>query len=140
MMHAEFKNSAFPSSFCIHNSALHRRRPMRGGLGATIAAGLISGFVVITTAANAPKPGVDWPQFRGIRANGISEGFTLPTSWDVAKGQNIAWKTTIPGMGHASPIVWGDLMFVATSISGRADASLRIGYYGDVDSVADDTP
>src|SRR5262245_10903935 len=111
---------------------------MRLGLGAILVIGLISS--VVTDAANAPKPGVDWPQFRGIRANGIADGFALPASWDVAKGQNIAWKTTIPGMGHASPIVWGDLLCVSTSISGRTDASLRIGYYGDVDSVADDTP
>src|SRR5262245_18925064 len=97
-------------------------------------------FSVVSFTAGAPKPGVDWPQFRGIKASGIAEGFALPTAWNVAKSENIAWKSPIPGMGHSSPIVWGNLVCLATSISGKKDAGLRVGLYGDVDSVADDTP
>ena len=70
------------------------------------------------TAANAPKPGVDWPQFRGISANGVSENGPTPTTWDVGKGTNVLWKTAIPGLGLASPVVWGDRIYVATAISG----------------------
>jgi outer membrane protein assembly factor BamB len=103
-------------------------------------AGLLCALPIVTHTATAPKPGVDWPQFRGIRATGIAEGFALPASWDVAKGTAIAWKATVPGMGHSSPIVWGNLVCLSTAISGKKDAGLRIGYYGDVDSVADDTP
>jgi hypothetical protein len=58
---------------------------------------------------------------------------------DVAKGDAIAWKTKIPGLGHSSPIVWRDLVCVTTSVSGKADAGLKVGYYGNVDSVSDDT-
>ncbi len=90
-------------------------------------------------AATAPRPGIDWPQFRGIRAAGIADGFSLPATWDVAKKQNIAWKTPIPGLGLSSPIVWGDLVCVSSSISGKTDAGLKVGYYGNVDSVPDDT-
>jgi outer membrane protein assembly factor BamB len=100
---------------------------------------LLAGAVV-PRMATAPKPGVDWPQFRGIRANGIAEGFSSPSSWNLEKGQAIAWKTPIPGIGHSSPIVWGNTVCLATSISGKKDNSIRVGYYGDVDSVADDTP
>jgi outer membrane protein assembly factor BamB len=50
------------------------------------------------------------------------------------------WKTAIPGLGHASPVVWGDAVYVATSISGRKDSGVRIGYYGDIKPVEDDTP
>jgi outer membrane protein assembly factor BamB len=85
------------------------------------------------------RPGVDWPQFRGIRAAGVVEGAPLPAAWDVAKGDGIAWKTKIPGLGHSSPIVWGDLVCVTTAVSGKADAGLKVGYYGNVDSVSDDT-
>ena len=114
---------------------------MRTPLALTsVALAAICAFTAVTYTATAPKPGVDWPQFRGIRANGISEGSALPASWDVAKGQAIAWKAPLPGMGHSSPIVWGNLVCVSTAISGRKDATLRIGYYGDVDSVNDDTP
>src|ERR1051326_5011154 len=95
--------------------------------------------IALAAAPPAPKPGVDWPQFRGISATGIAEGFSLPTTWNPATGENVAWKTAIPGLGLSSPVVWGDDVFVSTAISGKADASLRVGYYGDILSVPDDT-
>jgi outer membrane protein assembly factor BamB len=91
------------------------------------------------SAASAPRPGVDWPQFRGIAAAGVAEGFSLPTEWNVAEGRNIVWKTVIPGLGLSSPVVWGNDVFVTTSISGQKDAGLRVGLYGDVRPVEDDT-
>jgi outer membrane protein assembly factor BamB len=91
-------------------------------------------------AATAPRPGIDWPQFRGIKASGVAEGFSVPVTWDAAKGTNIAWNTKVPGLGLASPIVWGDDVFIATSISGKSDANLKVGLYGDIASVEDDTP
>jgi outer membrane protein assembly factor BamB len=39
-----------------------------------------------------------------------------PLSWDESDGTNIRWKTEIPGRGHATPIVWGDQVFVTTAI------------------------
>lgn len=90
-------------------------------------------------AANA-RPGVDWPQFRGIRAAGIDDKHPAPSIWNIEKKQGVMWKTPIPGLGHASPVVWGDSIYLATSISGRNDAGLRVGYYGDIKPVADDTP
>ena len=99
-------------------------------------------FVAASTlvrGASAPRPGVDWPQFRGISATGIAEGFSVPATWNAANNTNIVWKTPIPGLGLSSPIVWGDLVFISTAISGKKDSSLRVGYYGDIQSVNDDT-
>ena len=96
-----------------------------------------------TTAASGasqPRPGIDWPQFRGIRAAGVDERHPAPVTWDVAKKQAVRWKTPIPGLGHSSPVVWGDAVYVATSISGQKDAGIKVGYYGDIDPVKDDTP
>ena len=90
-------------------------------------------------AATAPRPGTDWPQFRGISAQGIAEGFSVPATWNAATGENVLWKTRIPGLGLSSPIVWGDTVFISTAISGKADAGLRVGYYGDIQSVPDET-
>jgi outer membrane protein assembly factor BamB len=92
------------------------------------------------SGATAPRPGVDWPQFRGIRASGIDDQHPAPATWDVARNQSVRWKVPIPGLGHASPVVWGDTVFLATSISGQKDAGLKVGYYGDIDPVKDDTP
>ena len=106
---------------------------------ALVAVTFVFGVGAHIRAAGEAKPGVDWPQFRGIRATGVAEGFALPASWDVAKGQSVAWKTAIPGLGLSSPIVWGDLACVSTSISGQKDAGLKVGLYGNVTPVLDDT-
>lgn len=81
--------------------------------------------------------GQNWPAFRGDKASGVAEGKATPTSWDVEKNTNIAWKVEIPGLAHASPIVWEDKIFVITAVSSDPKSVFRSGFYGDVDSAAD---
>jgi outer membrane protein assembly factor BamB len=81
----------------------------------------------------------NWPQFRGVAASGVADGQLPPTRFDAVKGENLRWKTPIPGLGHACPVVWGDRLFLATAVSGDPKAKLRPGSYGDVDSVKDST-
>jgi PQQ-like domain len=64
----------------------------------------------------------NWPSFRGPNASGVADGTKPPTNWDVEKSQNVIWKTAIPGLSHASPIVWGNQVFVITAISSDAKA------------------
>jgi outer membrane protein assembly factor BamB len=90
-------------------------------------------------AASAPKPGVDWPQFRGISAQGIAEGFPTPTEWNLAANKNVRWKVALPGLGLSSPVIWGNLLCVTTAISGQKDAGIKAGLYGNIQPVADDT-
>src|SRR5436309_3520763 len=72
-----------------------------------------------TRAATQSRPrDLNWPSFRGPGARGIAEGFATPTTWDVENGKNVRWKTPIPGLGHSSPIVWGNRIFVTSAISG----------------------
>jgi outer membrane protein assembly factor BamB len=56
----------------------------------------------------------DWPEWRGPRGDGSSREQNLPVDWDGPSGKNILWKTEIPGRGHASPIVVGNRIFLAT--------------------------
>ena len=58
----------------------------------------------------------NWPSFRGADAAGVAIGARPPTTWDVEKGVNVRWKTPIPGLGHSSPIVWGNRVYVTTAI------------------------
>lgn len=78
----------------------------------------------------------DWPQFRGPNATGVSTS-PAPTTWNVETGDNIRWQTTLPGMGHACPIIWGDRIFIATAVKTGAKPELKIGLYGDIDSYAE---
>ena len=93
----------------------------------------------LLSGASPPRPGVDWPQFRGISANGIAEGHPTAVTWNMADGTNIAWKTALPGLGLSSPVVWGDLVCLTTAISGKADAGIKPGLYGDIRPVEDDS-
>ncbi len=81
------------------------------------------------------RPGIDWPSFRGIRASGVAEGFATPVSWNVSAGERVRWKTPISGLGHSSPIVWGDHVCVTAAASQRGDDPLRVGLYGDINSL-----
>jgi outer membrane protein assembly factor BamB len=78
-----------------------------------------------------------WPSFRGPEAAGIAERQHLPDHWNPATGTNILWRTTIPGLAHSSPIVWGDVLFVTSAISSRPDATFKPGLYGDGDASDD---
>ncbi len=69
----------------------------------------------------------NWPSFRGPNGTGVAEGSTLPNTWDIEKSTNILWKTPIPGLGHSSPIVWGESIFVTTAISGDPNSKFVHG-------------
>ena len=56
----------------------------------------------------------DWPGWRGPRLDGSSHEKNLPVTW--SDKANIAWKSEIPGVGHSSPIVVGDRVFVSTCL------------------------
>ena len=82
---------------------------------------------------------IQWPRFRGPGASGIGDGQGVPFTWNGASGENVLWKTEIPGLALSSPVIWGDRVFVSTAISSGDDAGLRIGLYGDVGSVEDES-
>jgi len=78
---------------------------------------------LLTSAPDAQTPGPEqfWHQWRGPYANGISRHANPPTAW--SEKQNIRWKVEIPGRGSASPVVWGDRLFVLTAIPAGASLS-----------------
>lgn len=103
---------------------------------------LASAAAVVTALAAssaAPAPGVDWPSFRGINGAGIGEGHPTPTTWDAPKNTGLAWKTAIDGLGHSSPIIWGNQLCITTAKSDTGDSSMKLGLYGDIASVTDNT-
>jgi outer membrane protein assembly factor BamB len=80
---------------------------------------------------------LNWPSFRGPDGTGVADGQNPPIAWDLKAGKNVRWKTPIPGLGHSCPVVWGGRVFITTAISTDPNPKIRIGNYGDVDSVKD---
>ena len=77
----------------------------------------------VMAASQPPRttsPAADrfWPQWRGPHATGVSKTATPPLEWSDTK--NIRWKVEIPGRGSASPIVWGDRVYVLTAVPAGA--------------------
>jgi len=61
------------------------------------------------SSANAEN----WPRFRGTGGSGISAQQGIPTTWSPG---DYAWNIELPGVGHASPIVWGDKLFITSAV------------------------
>src|SRR5688572_16018991 len=74
---------------------------------AMIAAGLA--FVTVTGLSATDQ----WPRFRGLQAGVIADDPALPESW--SDTENVVWKTTIPGLGWSSPIIWDDHIFLTSA-------------------------
>ena len=74
----------------------------------TIVLAMLAACISLSYAGN-------WPGWRGPAGAGISAEKGIPVKWDLTK--NVQWKAPIPGLGHASPIVWGKRIFVTTAVS-----------------------
>ncbi len=79
----------------------------------------------------------NWPQFRGPHASGQTAGAAPPTRWDIPSGENLLWKTPIPGLAHSSPIIWDNHIYALTAV-GPNQADLKVGLYGNIESVEND--
>ena len=59
----------------------------------------------------------NWHYWRGPFATGEAVNANPPTTW--SKTENIRWKVPIPGLGHATPIIWKDRIYIQTAIQGE---------------------
>ena len=63
----------------------------------------------------------NWHHWRGPHATGVAVDANPPTTW--SETENVRWKIAIPGVGHASPIIWEDKIFIQTAIEGKEEKS-----------------
>ncbi|KKM99522.1 hypothetical protein LCGC14_1147030 [marine sediment metagenome] len=54
----------------------------------------------------------NWPHWRGPHHNGISDSTGLPMKWSLT--ENIVWKISLPSWSAATPIIWGDRIFITS--------------------------
>ncbi len=73
----------------------------------------LSGLVLLLAAVvNAEE--TDWPSWRGPSANGYSAATGLPTTWSAT--DSVVWKTQLPGVSAATPIIFGDRIFLNVGV------------------------
>jgi len=69
-----------------------------------------------------PAFGQQWTRFRGPNGSGISDATTIPAKW-TTKDYN--WRVKLPGIGHSSPVIWGNQIFVTCAIEEDATRIIR---------------
>jgi len=77
--------------------------------------GLTATFLFVSVLS-ASVTAENWPGWRGPRGDGTSHDENPPLRWDGITGDNVAWKATIPGSGHGSPVVWQDRVFLLSCV------------------------
>jgi outer membrane protein assembly factor BamB len=90
---------------------------------------LRAGAAVLVMALAALSPAADtggtagWPWWRGPLGNGVSPDGDPPLRW--SEGENVRFKVSIDGHGLATPIVWGDRIYVlsARSLDGAEEGA-----------------
>jgi outer membrane protein assembly factor BamB len=81
--------------------------------------------------------GQNWPGFRGPGARGVAESANLPVTWNVETGENIVWKTALPGLGLSSPVIWGDLVLLTSAVSSNPNMVFESKLKGERDDRQD---
>jgi len=75
---------------------------------------LMSGWVVVQGADTVREAERYWPQWRGPLGTGGAPLADPPVEW--SETQHLRWKLPLPGKGHSTPIVWGELVFVTSAV------------------------
>ena len=75
------------------------------------------GVVGNRAVVSATEPDVAahyWPQWRGPLGSGVAPLADPPVTW--GEEENVRWKVPIPGRGHATPVVWGERVYLLTAV------------------------
>jgi outer membrane protein assembly factor BamB len=72
---------------------------------------------VLGVSASSPLWADNWPGFRGAGGQSASSEKNLPVEF--GPDQNLKWRVELPGPNNASPVVWGDRVFLNQADSGN---------------------
>jgi len=78
-----------------------------------LVAGLLSGSTVVSA---------NWPSWRGPTGDGVSDEINLPVKWSPT--ESIAWKLALPQWSGATPVIWGDTIFLNVAEADQETLSL----------------
>ena len=74
-------------------------------------------FVAVMQCAFAQ--GENWSGWRGPNRNAVSSEKNIPTRWSEEEG--IRWRSSLPGAGISSPVIWDDRIFLTSSDGAQQD-------------------
>src|SRR5262245_54798734 len=63
-----------------------------------------------------------WPRWRGPSGQGYVAGTNYTDTW--SDKERVQWRTPVPGVGHSSPIVWKDHVFLTTATANGSRMSM----------------
>lgn len=72
--------------------------------------GLVFAGLVVSLGATIHAQ--EWTRFRGPNGSGLSDATTIPATWT---DEDYRWKVDLPGVGHASPVIWGNKIFLLSA-------------------------
>ena len=75
-------------------------------------------LLLCALTATATLASESWPQWRGPNLNGTSDATGLPVTWSTT--ENVVWRTKLPSWAAATPIIWGDTVFVTSAEAGSS--------------------
>ncbi len=78
--------------------------------------------ILVQAKHHAKQETHNWPHLRGPNVNGLVDMGNPPVEW--SEDTNIRWKVKIPGTGFATPIIWGDKIFVQTAV--KTDKTVEV--------------
>jgi len=73
---------------------------------------LLCGSFVLA-ASTAALAGDNWPAWRGPKLDGISDVSNLPVRF--SKTENVIWRTPLSGPAGATPVIWGNQIFLTSA-------------------------
>lgn len=75
-------------------------------------------LITLVAIAGLAAANDSWPQWRGPNLDGTSTSTGLPVRWSTS--ENVAWRTKLPSWAAATPIIWGDTVFVTSAEKGSS--------------------
>ena len=67
-------------------------------------------LILMMSLATGVVASANWPTWRGPAGDGVSAERNLPVKWSPT--ENIAWKLQLPQWSGATPVIWGDTIFL----------------------------
>jgi len=104
-------------------------RAWNGALTRTVVC--LVGCIIVMPELVAPAAADEqnWTRFRGPGNRGVSSSANQPIEWSSTR--NVRWKTPTAGRGWSSPIVWGNRIYLTSTVNtGKSEDPKKGLYFG----------